>query len=339
MEESKLGDQNARHAGMRRWFKMALRCAAVAALGVYWLQAEDFFAVLAGLADCLFIWFPAGLGLYALLAPSKKRLQDAELVSCLAVAAVLAVVGLYVNRIEPRWLAVTHYEIQSSKLTKPVRIVVLADIQTDEIGAYERRVLTLAAAQQPDLVLFAGDNIQAPRTERPRLLRELNQALLDASFEPTLGMAAVPGNVDFDCCWKDAYLNLPVACLENAARHFGPEIEVVGLDLQAAMVEPPELEPAERFCIVLGHAPDFALRTQTADLMVAGHTHGGQVRIPFYGPIITFSRVPRDWAAGLTQIDDGWLFVSRGIGMERGHAPRMRFFCRPELAVITVLPK
>jgi predicted MPP superfamily phosphohydrolase len=77
-----------------------------------------------------------------------------------------------------------------------------------------------------------------------------------------------------------------------------------------------------------------------ADLLIAGHTHGGQVRLPGIGPLITLSRVRRSWAAGLTDIGRGrQLLVSRGIGMERGRAPRLRFLCRPELVVLELAPR
>ena len=100
------------------------------------------------------------------------------------------------------------------------------------------------------------------------------------------------------------------------------------------------LEDVEGLHIVFGHAPDFALHdVADADVLIAGHTHGGQVRLPFVGPLITLSRVPRAWAAGQTELPGGaQLFVSRGIGMERGHAPRLRFLCRPELMIIDLLP-
>ena len=101
----------------------------------------------------------------------------------------------------------------------------------------------------------------------------------------------------------------------------------------------PNPEP-DRFHLVLGHTPNFALGAVTADLMVAGHTHGGQVQLPFIGPMITHSVIPHTWAAGLTDLPAGGkLLVSRGIGMERGHAPPMRFLCRPELVVIDLVPE
>ncbi len=76
-----------------------------------------------------------------------------------------------------------------------------------------------------------------------------------------------------------------------------------------------------------------------ADLLIAGHTHGGQVRLPLIGPLLNLSRVPRGWIAGATTLAPGrTLIVSRGIGMERANAPRLRFLCRPELVVIDLVP-
>jgi hypothetical protein len=79
-----------------------------------------------------------------------------------------------------------------------------------------------------------------------------------------------------------------------------------------------------------------ALARPAVDAIVAGHTHGGQVQIPGFGPLITLTEVPRSWAAGLTELPwGGWLFVSRGVGMERAAAPRLRFWCPPEVALLT----
>ena len=100
------------------------------------------------------------------------------------------------------------------------------------------------------------------------------------------------------------------------------------------------MAPVDGFHVVFGHGPDFALGAVDADLLVAGHTHGGQVRLPIIGPLLTYSTIPRAWAAGVTALSGGrTLVVSRGVGMERAHAPRLRFRCKPEIVIIDVLPE
>ena len=90
----------------------------------------------------------------------------------------------------------------------------------------------------------------------------------------------------------------------------------------------------------MGHSPNFSLGEIQADLLIAGHTHGGQVRLPLLGPVMTLSAVPRAWASGVTEIKPGkTLIVSRGVGMERHNAPRLRFLCRPEIVIVELLPQ
>ena len=74
------------------------------------------------------------------------------------------------------------------------------------------------------------------------------------------------------------------------------------------------------------------------DLFLAGHTHGGQVALPFYGAIVTFSRFGKRFEAGLHRVANTWLYVNRGLGMEGGPAPRVRFCARPEVSVLEVWP-
>lgn len=101
-----------------------------------------------------------------------------------------------------------------------------------------------------------------------------------------------------------------------------------------------EAEPGD-LTIVLGHAPDYMLGTQdlAVDLQLAGHTHGGQIRIPFLGPMVTFSRVPREWARGFRKVGATHVNVSAGVGAEHaGGLPSIRLFCPPEISVIDVVP-
>jgi len=72
------------------------------------------------------------------------------------------------------------------------------------------------------------------------------------------------------------------------------------------------------------------------DLVLAGHTHGGQVVLPFVGPLTTASRLPHLYAGGLHDYGGTPLHVSRGVGMERSFAPPVRFLCPPEICVLDV---
>ena len=74
------------------------------------------------------------------------------------------------------------------------------------------------------------------------------------------------------------------------------------------------------------------------DLYCAGHTHGGQVALPLYGALITLSKYGKRYEAGLYHEKDTWLYVNRGIGMDGGFAPRVRFWSVPELTVIDIRP-
>jgi len=74
------------------------------------------------------------------------------------------------------------------------------------------------------------------------------------------------------------------------------------------------------------------------DLYCAGHTHGGQVALPFYGALVTFSKYGKRFETGLYRVGETRLYVSRGIGMEGGKIPRVRFCSRPEVTVIEIHP-
>lgn len=89
--------------------------------------------------------------------------------------------------------------------------------------------------------------------------------------------------------------------------------------------------------IVISHSPDFVdALPEKVDLVLAGHTHGGQFVLPFFGPLVTASRLPRRYAADLHDFRGTPLHVSRGVGMERGFAPPVRFLCPPEICVLDV---
>jgi predicted MPP superfamily phosphohydrolase len=92
----------------------------------------------------------------------------------------------------------------------------------------------------------------------------------------------------------------------------------------------------------MSHYPDTILHTSDSklDLILAGHTHGGQVCLPFIGPIITLSNVPRNIAAGGLHLYNGIkIIVSRGLGMEGHVAPRIRILDKPHLLLLELVPE
>jgi predicted MPP superfamily phosphohydrolase len=95
------------------------------------------------------------------------------------------------------------------------------------------------------------------------------------------------------------------------------------------------------FRLLMGHAPDYTLALADApiDLCLAGHTHGGQVRLPFFGPLVIDSAVPREWARGFRRIGVPYLNVSAGAGSNRRHGlPPIRFNCPTEMTLIELVP-
>jgi predicted MPP superfamily phosphohydrolase len=99
---------------------------------------------------------------------------------------------------------------------------------------------------------------------------------------------------------------------------------------ELALIDPLRHIPLDNFVMRLHNESRVALA-------LAGHTHGGQIFVPFFGPPLTLSRIPRHMAAGgLHELNGVPLHVSRGIGMERGSAPQIRFLCPPEISLLTL---
>lgn len=282
----------------------------------------------------------------------RVRLERAVPQLC-AVALSFAGVGIYASLIEPRRLQLeTATIVSGSEALRPgpLRIGVLADLQTDHIGPYERRAVRRLLEQRPDLILIPGDLFQADpatfETELPAL-----RALL-AELQAPLGTFFVPGDVDPPLDQLGRVLGgTPVRLLLDDVATItrgGASIRIGGIT--AAYDSPGAARTIDRLAdgppgdlrLLLSHRPDVALGLDPEapiDLVVSGHTHGGQVVIPGFGPPMTLSRVPRVVAAGgLHRLEGHAIYVSRGVGHERGQAPRLRFWCPPEISLLTLRP-
>jgi len=307
------------------------------ALGALTAPARGAFALLLTWSWTLGLVLPA-----VLLWVSTKLIarRAARFVGYGLLAAAVGIVALTVDAfcVEPTALEVTHHVVRSTRVARPLRIAVIADLQTDAPGPYEARALTRVMDAQPDLILFPGDLIQLRDPEaHAAAWAELSRIVADVGLSAPLGVWVTQGDSE-SADWKSHARAAGLRPL-GAGLEVRPDVRLTGLDLQASAGPQSLVRAGPAFSIVVGHRPDFALGDSDADLLLAGHTHGGQVQLPWVGPLITLSAVPRAWADGLTQLGrDTTLIVSRGVGMERGVAPRLRLWCAPEVVIVDVLP-
>jgi uncharacterized protein len=329
-----------RYRGLLAWLAVIGCAGGVGAVfgGALACMFEDHFGLMRLCCYCLFLHGPVLLTATAVLwRPTRRQLARLALLGAISLVAVAVDAFL----IEPHWLEISHRQIVSPKIHRPMRIVVLADLQTDSIGAYERRVLQQALDEKPDIILFAGDYFQADWDKKPALQRELHDLLREMQFSAPRGTFAVRGNCDSPY-WNETFDGLDVEIVNTSQSFDLGDLQLTCLGLYDSYN--PSLvvnnNAPNRFHLVLGHVPNYAMGKVEADLLLAGHTHGGQIRLPFVGAMITNCAISRSWAAGVTALPSGGkLLVSRGLGMERGYAPRIRFLCRPELLVIDLVPE
>lgn len=266
--------------------------------------------------------------------------------------ALLLGVYAWAYHVEPRQLALQRHTLtlgSGSGAAGVLRIVHFSDIQSAEPGEHERRALRAVVALRPDLVVLTGDYAQ-PRAGGPTRAnaeRRLNELLKAERLGAPLGVFAVPGDVDPN--WPAPLEGLGFGLLSDQTVRLdlpgGRSLALVGLSLATSRGRDPERlkqllaeSPPADYRVVFGHRPDFvrALARDSADLALAGHTHGGQVVLPFFGPPITKTSLPRRYAGGLHDYAGLPLHVSRGVGLERGTAPQLRFLCPPEVCLLEI---
>ncbi len=198
------------------------------------------------------------------------------------------------------------------------------------------------ADTKPSLIAFTGDFVEDKKDCRPALpfVRELL-----AGLSAPLGIYAVTGNHDGHHLPRLAKLH-HVEFLRHGLRRLQigkSELQVIGLvghspsDLDTAFLPRLGPKPSSTFRLVLSHYPELVhdCHPHGADLVLAGHTHGGQV-CPLPGlRLMSHDRLPKRYAAGTHRIASTWLSVSNGAGFS---SMRMRMFCPAEVSLITLTP-
>ena len=245
--------------------------------------------------------------------------------------------------IEPTRLVIREITITTPKITEPITIVFCADMQTERVGNYERRTLQKIKEQKADLILFGGDYIQGKDDEANRqLLDDWNKLFREIDLQAPLGIYAVQGNKEIGYPWREMFKDTAVIPRSLTGSMSIGDMRITFLSVRSSWTRRTVADRMQenKFRIMVGHMPAYAVAEQEADLLLAGHTHGGQVHLPFWGPLFTNVRnFPRKWTSGVTPLPSGrTLLVTNGSGLARGTAPQVRFFCRPDFWVIRLVP-
>jgi predicted MPP superfamily phosphohydrolase len=249
----------------------------------------------------------------------------------LASAAALSTYPLYW---EPRWLEVTHKHVPIAGLKREIRVLHLSDLHYGFRVplSLQHAAVTLGLAEKPDLICLTGDYITNNWTDHPIVLVEVFKRL--SAFAPTY---AIFGNHDVEPL-GEILVTGGVRILDNSSDTIdlgGQRLALVGLgDLWTngvAAAAAFERCPIDVPRIVLCHNPDSKdyLRDFVFDLLLAGHTHGGQLVMPGLGPRAYGIR-DQSMLAGLHRWRGHWVHVTRGVGSLWG----IRFNCRPEVSIL-----
>jgi len=232
-------------------------------------------------------------------------------------------------------------------------VAVISDVHADVRRggpAGVRRIVEQVNATRPDLIVLLGDLIHRYR-RAPRYLPLL------AGLRAPEGVWACLGNHEHACVWysrhlrqlrgppvrewRERYAELGIELLFNEATPLergGSRVWIVGVgdtysgqaDLPAAL----SAAQTDEFCLAITHHPDLIDDPAVGglDLLLAGHTHGGQIYLPILGPVHVSCRNPRQRAAGLVRANGTVMYVTRGAG----EGVPLRLGCPREIPIITL---
>ncbi len=281
-------------------------------------------------------------------APAKP---DAWLTGLCILHAAITAITQYGLWIEPFRLHVTHMHLTSPRLDSaapPVRLLHIGDLHTERLSLREERLQHLIDTLQPDLIVFSGDLINLSYQNDPASWEDVRTVI--RRWDAPYGVYAISGTPLVEPADLFAHL------LEGSRLRWlrnewvpldirGQQIALLGVscahnnaDDARRMRQVAAQAPADRFRLLLFHSPDIAPQAAEAgiDLYLCGHTHGGQVRLPLYGALVTSSSLGKRFEMGRYQVGQMTLYVTRGIGVEGGSAPRARLLCPPEITLWTL---
>ncbi len=294
------------------------------------------------------------LGLLLFLFNQIRRSRPGKSLRIVLAAVVLLIAGIvfWAFLVEPGRLVVREQTIQIDNWPHELdglRIAVLSDIHADDWFIDDKKLRTIVERTnqlQPELIVILGDYMSSNGNVTRRVEPERFGVILKDLHAP-LGVYSVLGNHDWWYSGVQVRRGLEengIQVLENEVIHFdarGTELWLVGLaDLwtrKQAVADTIAMVPEGKPFIALTHNPDiFPDLPPRVPLLLAGHTHGGQVRLPLIGSVVESSDYGDRYVKGHVFENNHHLFVTTGIGTS---IVPVRFGVPPEIVVLTIKSK
>jgi len=291
-----------------------------------------------------------------LLWPAVRLSTHAEAWPGLLLTAVLnlaiSAAFFYATWIEPFRIQVTQVKLRSPKLNghTPLRLLHITDLHVERITVREQALLRLVEELAPDVILFTGDYLNLSSIRDACAQAEVHDLLAHICETARGPVYAITGSppVDVQDVVPIIFQDLPIIWLLDAVEELhinGHIIQLAGLRCtRKRHLDAPRLQrlldgsPEHKFTLLLYHSPDLMPEAVELglDLYLCGHTHGGQIRLPLFGALVTSSDFWKRYEMGRYEEGNTILYVSRGLGMEGLGAPRARFLAPPEIVLWTL---
>lgn len=249
-----------------------------------------------------------------------------------SVLLIPALILVYSILFEPTQLELTSHEVTIGNSGKSIVLAHLTDLHTSGLGTVEQKMIDAITKVKPDIIIITGDVATPNGTAR-------GYEDVLSKLKAPLGVYFVQGNWEY---WepikelKSIFQKTGIVDLTNKSHQIKDDLWIVGLDdeyVGSPRTSTYKSIPEKQKIISMFHSPALfkAVKDKT-DLAFAGHSHGGQIRIPFIGPIWTPTGTDK-YVAGWFEEEKAKMYVSRGIG---NSILPIRFNCRPEIAFIKV---
>lgn len=251
------------------------------------------------------------------------------------------VLVMYGFLIEPSLVKISTINQRFNDSNQIVHFIHLSDIHLEKLSLRELKIFNIIKRRKPAFVLYTGDFLNLSNTNDPKSIQEIISFINQInSISPVFYVTGSPA-VDLEDTIHIIRNNLKAIHLnnENHLIEVGKvKINLIGItcshrphhDIEFL----PKLLDPEKLNILLYHSPDIIFEMKPdykLELVLSGHTHGGQLRFPILGALFTGSLYGRKLQSGMYRIYDTLMYISRGIGLEGLGAPRVRFLCSPEI--------